>query len=319
MSKILLFIQHEQGKLSQASLSALSAALEIKNKHGAGEILAICLGAGSKNIADLFSKYDVNKVLYSENLIFEKYVASSFAKACLQVMKNESCNYLVAAATSTGKDFLPYVASKLSAGQASDIIAVNSDLTFRRPVYAGNALADVQVTTERKVITVRGASFDPALENGVNATVIELLVDFTPSDSLTVLEYQIPEKERPELTEAKIIVSGGRGVGTSANFEKVIFPLADVLNAAVGASRAVVDAGEVPNDWQVGQTGKIVAPNLYIAVGLSGAIQHLAGMKDSKVIVAINKDPEAPIFEVADYGLVGDLFQILPELTEKLK
>ncbi len=318
MSKILLFIQQDQGKLNQASLAALTAAQEISFKHESAEILGICLGAGAKNVVSEIATYGLANIYYSENSIFDKYIASNYAKACVQIMQKNDCKYLIASATTTGKDFLPLVAVKLSAGQASDITGVNPDKSFRRPVYAGNALADVQITTDKKIITVRGSSFDLAKSVGGSSQLEDFSPDFQPSTSVTVLEYQIPENSRPELTEAKIIVSGGRGVGTSANFEKLIFPLADKLNAAVGASRAVVDAGEVPNDWQVGQTGKIVAPNLYIAIGLSGAIQHLAGMKDSKVIVAINKDAEAPIFEVADYGIVGDLFQIVPELTQKI-
>lgn len=318
MSKILLFIQHEQGKLNQGSLAALTAAQEISAKHEPLEIHGLCLGSGAKKIATEVASYGLTKIYYSENLIFDKYIATNFAKAALQVMQNNDCKYFIAPATTTGKDFLPLIAVKLSAGQASDITAVNSDKTFKRPVYAGNALADIQVLTEKKVITVRGASFDLAKSIGSNSAQEEFSPEFSGDSRITVLKSQMAESARPELSEAKVIVSGGRGVGTAANFEKVIFPLADRLNAAVGASRAVVDAGEVPNDWQVGQTGKIVAPNLYFAIGLSGAIQHLAGMKDSKVIVAINKDPEAPIFEVADYGIVGDLFQIVPELTQKL-
>jgi electron transfer flavoprotein alpha subunit len=226
-------------------------------------------------------------------------------------------SHLVFAATASGKNIAPRVAAKLDVGQVSDITKVLSPDTFERPIYAGNAVATVQATDATKVLTVRTTGFDPVAATGGSATV-ETLAAVAPSVSVSFLGSEIAKNDRPELTSAKIIVSGGRALGSSEKFNEIITPLADKLNAAMGASRAAVDAGYAPNDWQVGQTGKIVAPQLYIACGISGAIQHLAGMKDSKVIVAINKDAEAPIFSVADYGVVADLFVAVPELAAAL-
>jgi electron transfer flavoprotein alpha subunit len=243
------------------------------------------------------------------------------------LVKKKGASLIVGAASSTGKDFLPRVATLLNAGQASDIIAVNADRSFIRPMYAGDVFAQVMVTTPTTVVTVRSSAFSAATDIGTTGSVhiiaasglVSSEVGFTFPPSVTVVSQEISGGGRPELADARVIVSGGRALGSAENFEKVLFPLADALNAAIGASRAAVDAGYAPNDWQVGQTGKIVAPDLYIAVGISGAIQHLAGMKDAKIIVAINKDADAPIFELASYGLVGDLFVLVPELTEALK
>jgi electron transfer flavoprotein alpha subunit len=226
-------------------------------------------------------------------------------------------SHVVAAATAYGKNVMPRVAAKLDAAQVSDIISVESPDTFTRPIYAGNAIATVQSSDKTKVITARPTNFDPAPSEGGSAQV-ENVAPVAASDSSQFVSRDIAKSDRPELQGAKVVVSGGRGIGSAENF-KLLEPLADKLNAAMGASRAAVDAGYAPNDWQVGQTGKVVAPQLYVAVGISGAIQHLAGMKDSKVIVAINKDPEAPIFQVADYGLVGDLFEVVPQLVKELE
>ena len=238
--------------------------------------------------------------------------------------KQFGCDCVVGLASSTGKDLLPRVAVLLDAAQASDVIGVHPDGSLRRPMYAGNILADVELLSESRVVSVRGTAFSPAQKDGAPGAVTQLDLSADPELKEqerfgTIVSYEQSKADRPELTDAAVVVSGGRALGSAENFEKVIFPLADALGAAVGASRAAVDSGFAPNDWQVGQTGKVVAPTIYIGVGVSGAIQHLAGMKDSKVIVAINKDPDAPIFEVADYGLVADLFTAVPELTEAIR
>jgi electron transfer flavoprotein alpha subunit len=258
----------------------------------------------------------VKKVLLADAPHLGEELAENVAALIVSVAKNYS--HLLAPATSTGKNIMPRAAALLDVQQISDICAVESPDTFVRPIYAGNALATVKSKDAIKVITVRTTAFDAVPATGGNAPVENLQ---PPADSglSSFVSREVSKSERPELTAAKIIVSGGRGLGSGENFTKVLEPLADRLGAAMGASRAAVDAGFVPNDWQVGQTGKIVAPDLYIAVGISGAIQHLAGMKDSRVIVAINKDEEAPIFQVADYGLVGDLFQLVPNVVEELK
>lgn len=246
---------------------------------------------------------------------FADGLAENVAEQALAIAGNYS--HILAPATAYGKNILPRVAAKLDVAQLSDITKVDSPDTFERPIYAGNAIATVQSADKVKVITVRGTAFDPAAATGGSAAT-EALTAVADAGISQFVSREVTKSDRPELTAAKIIVSGGRGVGSGENYTKVLTPLADKLGAALGASRAAVDAGFVPNDYQVGQTGKIVAPQLYIAVGISGAIQHLAGMKDSKVIVAINKDPEAPIFQVADYGLVGDLNTVVPELVSAL-
>lgn len=318
MSKILVYLQQQNGKLLKSSLSALTAAKEIASINSA-QLCGICFGGLAKTAAEDAIGYGISEVFYSENSVFEKFLPSVFAKAISATSKDINAAFLVAAASSQTKDFFPIAACLLDAGQASEVLQINPDSSFRRPMYAGNAIADVQVTTAVKVLTVRATSFAASEKASAGGKITEI-VSVPENDAKSeVISYEISQQERPELSDAGVVVSGGRALASTENFEKYIYPLADVLGAAVGASRAAVDAGYVPNDWQVGQTGKVVAPNLYIAVGISGAIQHLAGMKDSKVIVAINKDPEAPIFEVADYGLVADLFEALPALTEKIK
>ncbi|RMG40176.1 MAG: electron transfer flavoprotein subunit alpha/FixB family protein [Candidatus Dadabacteria bacterium] len=320
MSNIIVFLQHDQtGKLAKASLSALSAATNLKKSWNKDAIIAVTLGEGAKTAAESAASYDIKSVYYSEAKELEKFRAVPYSQAVVAAAKESGADTVVIAATSSGKDMAPRIAVALEAGQASDITAVKEDGSLERPMYAGDVFATVKLKTDARVVTVRATAFDPLESSGASGEVKELNCQFDLSSAGEVLGYELSGGERPELTDAEVVVSGGRALGSEENFEKYIFPLADALGAAVGASRAAVDAGYAPNDWQVGQTGKIVAPNLYIAVGISGAIQHLAGMKDSKVIVAINRDPDAPIFEIADYGLVADLFDVLPELTEEIK
>ena len=307
---ILLFAEHDNETLSDQTAKALTAALAIGS-----DVHVLVAGKGAKGVADQAAKLaGVKKVLLADSADLENRLAE--ATAALIVSIADGYDTIIAAATTNGKNILPRVAALLDVMQVSDIIEVISADTFKRPIYAGNALQTVQATDAKKVITVRTATFAAAGEGG-SASVETVSAAANPGLSKFV-EAKLSGGDRPELTSAKIIISGGRALGSSEKFKEVILPVADKLGAAVGASRAAVDAGYAPNDWQVGQTGKVVAPDLYIAVGISGAIQHLAGMKDSKVIVAINKDEEAPIFQVADYGLVGDLFVILPELEKAL-
>jgi electron transfer flavoprotein alpha subunit len=306
---ILVFAEHDGTTISPATRAVVGAA----QKMG-GEIHLLLAGhniagvtAAAKNIAG------VSQVLVEDDAIYAHPLAENLAPFIVQL--GSSYSHILAAATSVGKDVMPRVAALLDVQQISEITAVVSSDTFVRPIYAGNALETVQSTDAIKVITVRATAFDKVAETGGNAEVVDV-----PAVGVATLSrfvsMESAKSERPELTAARVVISGGRGLGSKENFA-ILNPLADKLNAALGASRAAVDAGFVPNDWQVGQTGKVVAPELYIAVGISGAIQHLAGMKESKIIVAINKDENAPIFEVADYGLVGDLFEIIPAM-EKL-
>ena len=281
-----------------------------------GDVHVLVAGAGCGAAAQAAAQIaGVTKVLVADAPQFADGLAENVAEQALAVAGNYS--HILAPATAYGKNILPRVAAKLDVAQLSDITKVDGPDTFERPIYAGNAIATVQSVDKVKVITVRGTAFDPAAATGGSAAT-ENLTAVADAGISQFVSREVTKSDRPELTAAKIIVSGGRGVGSGENYTKVLTPLADKLGAALGASRAAVDAGFVPNDYQVGQTGKIVAPQLYIAVGISGAIQHLAGMKDSKVIVAINKDPEAPIFQVADYGLVGDLNAVVPELVTAL-
>ncbi|OHV18861.1 electron transfer flavoprotein subunit alpha/FixB family protein [Rhizobium sp. RMa-01] len=307
---ILLLADHDNVSLSDQTAKALTAASQIGS-----DIHILVAGKGAKAAADAAAKLSgVSKVLLTESDELANNLAEPLAD--LIVSLAGSYDTIVSAATSTGKNVLPRVAALLDVAQVSEIIEVISSDTFKRPIYAGNAIQTVQASDAKKVITVRTASFASASEGG-SAAVEAIPAASNPALSRFVGDA-LSASDRPELTSAKIIISGGRALGSAEKFKEVILPLADKLGAAVGASRAAVDAGYAPNDWQVGQTGKVVAPQLYIAAGISGAIQHLAGMKDSKVIVAINKDEEAPIFQVADYGLVADLFEALPELEKAL-
>ena len=307
---ILLIAEHDNASLSDQTAKALTAAAAI-----GGEVHVLVAGKGARAAADAAAKLSgVSRVLLAEDAGLEHQLAEPMA--ALIVSLAGSYDTLMAASTTNGKNIMPRVAALLDVMQVSDIVEVVSPDTFKRPIYAGNAIQTVQASDAKKVITVRTASFAATGEGG-SAPVESVNAAADPGLS----SYQssaLSGGDRPELTSARIIISGGRALGSSEKFEQVILPVADKLGAAVGASRAAVDAGYAPNDWQVGQTGKVVAPDLYIAAGISGAIQHLAGMKDSKVIVAINKDEDAPIFQVADYGLVADLFDVLPELEKAL-
>ena len=307
---ILLLADHDNAHLSDQTAKALTAAAKI-----GGDIHVLVAGAGAQAAAAEAAKLSgVSKVLVAEDASLANNLAEPLA--ALIVSLSGSYDVIIGAATSVGKNVLPRVAALLDVAQVSEIIEVVSADTFKRPIYAGNAIQTVQSTDAKKVITVRTASFASAAEGG--SAAIEAVSAAANPGLSTFVGDALSSSDRPELTSAKIIISGGRALGSAEKFREVILPVADKLGAAVGASRAAVDAGYAPNDWQVGQTGKVVAPQLYIACGISGAIQHLAGMKDSKVIVAINKDEEAPIFQIADYGLVADLFEALPELEKAL-
>ena len=307
---VLVWVEHDNASLKDATLAAVTAASQL------GEVHALVAGNGCSAVADQAAKIaGVSKVLLANDAAYANALAENVAPLIVSLMADHDA--FVAPATSHGKNIAPRVAASLDVMQISDILSVESADTFTRPIYAGNAIATVQSSDAKKVITVRGTAFAKAAAEGGSASV-EPVSGAGDSGLSTFVGAEIAKLERPELTSAKIIVSGGRALKDSETFQQVIFPLADKLGAAVGASRAAVDAGYVPNDYQVGQTGKIVAPEIYVAVGISGAIQHLAGMKDSKTIIAINKDEDAPIFQVADYGLVADLFKAVPELVEKL-
>ncbi len=307
---VLVWVEHEGGNVKDATLSAITAASKL------GDVHLLVAGQGVGGVADAAAKIaGVGKVHVADDAAYANALAENVAPLVVELMGHHDA--FVAPATANGKNIAPRVAALLDVMQVSEILSVESADTFTRPTYAGNAIATVQSSDAKKVITVRGTAFEKAAREGGSGTV-EAVSGKGDAGLSSFVGAEISKSERPELTSAKVIVSGGRALQNSENFHSVIEPLADKLGAAVGASRAAVDAGYVPNDYQVGQTGKIVAPEVYIAVGISGAIQHLAGMKDSKVIIAINKDEEAPIFQVADYGLVADLFKAVPELTGKL-
>ena len=307
---VLVIAEHDNQSLRKATLHAVTAG----GKMG-GEVHVLIAGHNCSGAAQAVAKVGgVAKVLMADDAAYANALPENLADLVVSVAKNYS--HILATATATGKNFMPRVAALLDVAQISEIVAVESPDTFVRPIYAGNAMATVQSADAIKVITVRATGFDATAIEGGNAT-IENIAARPDSGLAQFIGAELTKLDRPELTAARVIISGGRGMGNAENF-KLLEPIADKLNAAIGASRAAVDSGFVPNDYQVGQTGKIVAPELYIAVGISGAIQHLAGMKDSKVIVAINKDAEAPIFQVADYGLVADLFQAVPELAKEL-
>ncbi|MUH71105.1 electron transfer flavoprotein subunit alpha/FixB family protein [Psychrosphaera haliotis] len=306
---ILLVAEHDNSELKVDTLKAVNAASKI-----GGDITVLVAGLNCSGVADEASKIDgVSKVLLADNAAYEHSLAENLGALVVDLASDYS--HILAPATTTGKNFMPRVAALLDVEQISDIISVEGSDTFTRPIYAGNAIATVQSEYAKKVITIRTSAFDKAALTG-SAEVVSIGSEQNAGLS-SFVSQELTESERPELTAASVVISGGRGMQNGENF-KLLDGIADKLGAAVGASRAAVDAGFVPNDMQVGQTGKIVAPDLYIAVGISGAIQHLAGMKDSKVIVAINKDAEAPIFQVADYGLVADLFEALPELETSI-
>ena len=308
---ILLLAEHDNATLSDLTAKTLTAATQI-----GGDVHVLVAGSGARGAADAAAKLSgVSKVLLADDASYANQLAEPLA--ALIVSLAPSYDVIIAPATASAKNVTPRVAALLDVAQVSEIIEVVSPDTFKRPIYAGNAIQTVQATDAKKVITVRTASFSPTGETGSAVDVNSVSSAADPGLSSFVLDA-LASSDRPELTSAKIIISGGRALGSAEKFKEVIHPVADKLGAAVGASRAAVDAGYAPNDWQVGQTGKVVAPELYIAAGISGAIQHLAGMKDSKVIVAINKDEEAPIFQVADYGLVADLFEALPELEKAI-
>lgn len=307
---ILVIAEHDNKHLAPATFNCIAAATEL-----GGDITVLVAGSDCANVAnEVSSATGVKEVWIADDPAYTHNLAENMAQLVLAHAKG--FQYFVAAATTTGKNIMPRIAAMLDVMQISDIISVESADTFKRPMYAGNIIATVQSEDAIKVITVRATAFDPVAKDG--KATIKNIDSAGDTDLSSYVSEELAESERPELTAAKIIISGGRGLGEGANF-KLLEAVADKLGAAIGASRAAVDAGFVPNDMQVGQTGKIVAPELYIAIGISGAIQHLAGMKDSKVIVAINKDEDAPIFQMADYGLVADLFTALPELAKALK
>ena len=308
--KTLVLVEHDNASIKDATLSTVTAASQL------GEVTALVAGSGSAAVAEAAAKIaGVTKVLHADDAAYAHALPENVAPLAAQVMADYDA--FLAPATTTGKNIAPRVAALLDVMQLSDIVSVEGERTFKRPIYAGNAIATVESSDAKLVITVRGTAFAKAAAEGGSASVAAVSGP-GDADVSSFVGEELAKSERPELTSAKVIVSGGRGLKDKETFEKLVLPLADKLGAAVGASRAAVDAGFVPNDYQVGQTGKIVAPEVYIAVGISGAIQHLAGMKDSKTIIAINKDEDAPIFQIADIGYVGDLFQAIPELTEKL-
>jgi electron transfer flavoprotein alpha subunit len=306
----LVLAEHDNASLKATTLSTVTAAA-----RAGGDVHILVVGENADGAAQAAARVGgVSKVLLADGPQFANGLAEAVAAQVLAVAGSYS--HVFAPATAYGKNVLPRVAAILDSAQVSDIISVEAPDTYTRPIYAGNAIATVQSADKVQVVTARPTNFDAAPAEGGTA-VIEKLTPVAAGDASRFVGRDIAKSDRPELQGAKVVISGGRGMGSAENF-KLLEPLADRLNAAMGASRAAVDAGYAPNDWQVGQTGKVVAPQLYIAVGISGAIQHLAGMKDSKVIVAINKDPEAPIFAVADYGLVGDLFEVVPQLVKEL-
>ncbi|MFQ5666333.1 MAG: electron transfer flavoprotein subunit alpha/FixB family protein [Candidatus Binatia bacterium] len=321
MGNVLVFAEHQHHKFSKTTQVALTAGKEAASKSG-GECYAAVLGKGIADLAAELAEYGVKTVFAVDDAALEHYLADAHAAALVQLAKDKGMETILATATAVGKDLLPRVAALLGAGMASEVVGFNDDGTYQRPMYAGNVMATVALEGSPKVVSVRATAFDPASKSDKGATEA-VAVNIDPSaKTVQFVEFSETKSDRPVLTEARIVISGGRALKSAENFKTVLEPLVDVMGAAMGASRAAVDAGYVPNDLQVGQTGKVVAPELYIAVGISGAIQHLAGMKDSKVIVAINKDEEAPIFQVADYGLVADLFKAVPEMkdaVEKLK
>jgi electron transfer flavoprotein alpha subunit len=318
MGNVLVFAEHHHGKFPKTTLVAVSAGLEAAGKSG-GECHAVVLGKGVDALAGELAGHGVKKVVAVDNPALEHYVADAYAAAVAEVAKSGGYGVVLGTATAVGKDLLPRLAVRLGAGFASDVTGIVDASSYRRPMWAGNVIATVKLEGPVQVVSVRATAFDAAAKGSAGAVEKTSVSLDAAAQKTKFVDYAETKSDRPVLTEASIVVSGGRGLKSGENFTIYLEPLVDALGAAMGASRAAVDAGFVPNDLQVGQTGKVVAPTLYIAVGISGAIQHLAGMKDSKVIVAINKDEEAPIFQISDYGLVGDLFKEVPALTEEVK
>jgi electron transfer flavoprotein alpha subunit len=318
MGNALIIAEHRDGKLRNVSLPAFTFAKEYTGKTG-GEFHILVMGHDLGSVVEEVSCYGAAKVHVADNQDLGPYLAESHAAVAAKVAQDSGAEVVAATSTAMAKDLLPRLSAKLGAGMASDILGFNDQGQFQRPVWAGNAIVDTEITTPVKVVSVRGTEFEPAQKGTSGGDRVDVAVDVDfGSLKKRFLSFEEIKSERPELTEAAVIVSGGRGTKGEEGF-KLIEQLADLFNAAIGATRSAVDAGWVPNDLQVGQTGKMVAPDLYFAIGISGAIQHLAGMKSSKVIVAINKDEEAPIFNVSDYGLVADLFKAVPELIEGIK
>jgi electron transfer flavoprotein alpha subunit len=319
MGDVLVFGEQQGGHFPKTTLIAIHAGAELAQKHG-GKCIAAVASDAPESLAGELAKYGPAKVIALEHPQLKNYLADAYASAFAALIKKTGAEYFLATATAVGKDLLPRIAARLGAPMASEIVAINDDGTLVRPMYAGNVLATIEFDGPVKIVSVRGTAFDAAKPAGSSAPVEKVAAEIdSAACKMGFVAFNQTKSDRPQLTEARIVVSGGRGLRSGENFKTVLEPLVDEMGAAMGASRAAVDAGFVPNDLQVGQTGKVVAPELYVAVGISGAIQHLAGMKDSKVIVAINKDEEAPIFSVADYGLVADLFKAVPEMVEELK
>ncbi|HUO03683.1 MAG TPA: electron transfer flavoprotein subunit alpha/FixB family protein [Candidatus Binataceae bacterium] len=319
MGDVLVFGEHQGGHFPKTTLIAIAAGLDLAKKRS-GKVVAVVMGDTLDEPAGTLAKYGASKVISLSSPALKNYLADAHSQALAALAKKIGAEYVLAAATAIGKDLLPRVAARLGAPMASEITAINDDGTFVRPMYAGNAMATVEMDGPIKVLTVRGTAFDAAKPSDAAAPVEKQGAEIDAGAlKMEFVSFNATKSDRPQLTEASIVVSGGRGLKSGENFKTVLEPLVDEMGAAMGASRAAVDAGFVPNDLQVGQTGKVVAPTLYVAVGISGAIQHLAGMKDSKIIVAINKDEEAPIFNVADYGLVADLFKAVPEMAAEVK
>jgi electron transfer flavoprotein alpha subunit len=318
MGNVLVVAEHLHGKFPKTTLVGVEAGKQMAGLVG-GKCLGAVLGQGIGALGTELAEYGVD-VLAVDGPPFVHYLADAYTAAIAELVRQKDVEVVIAAATAVGKDLLPRVAARLGAGMASEVTAIVGKTTFKRPMYAGNAIATIELAGAPRVVSVRTTAFDAAKKDGQKGAVTQVAVSPDPaSTKMQFVEFAETKSDRPVLTEARIVCSGGRGLKNGENFTIYLEPLCEALGAAMGASRAAVDAGFVPNDLQVGQTGKVVAPALYIAVGISGAIQHLAGMKDSKVIVAINKDEEAPIFQIADYGLVADLFKAVPELTAEVK
>lgn len=321
MSKIIVLAEQQGAKLANATKNAITAAQQLAALVGGGFDIAVA-GSGIDAVAQQLAGFGAGKVYQVEDPALEKYTAQAYARALEKAVKASGASFVIVTSTAIGKDVTPRVATRLGAGMASDVIRfeqLDGGVVYSREMYSGNLIGRVKINTDIQVASVRSTEFGMAEASG-GASAIEKIAAGLDAGSLRAkyVNLDAVTSDRPALTEASVVVAGGRGLKEAENFKKILEPLADHFNAAIGATRAVVDTGWVPNDWQVGQTGKVVAPNLYIAMGISGAIQHLAGMKGSKTIVAINTDPDAPIFQVADYGLVADLFEAVPELTKKL-